>query len=156
MGWIQSINQLTEGEIIAIDGKTLRRSYDKRAKKLVIHMVSAWGSANGLVLGIVKIDEKSNEITAIPELLKALEIKGCIVTIDAMGCQKDIAKTIIDKGGDYVLSLKGNQGNMHEQVELYFQQYLQSGKEDPAIQYYETTVQSGGGCNIDIYHFLRF
>jgi len=111
---------VTQGEIVAIDGKTLRRSYDKANNKAAIHMVSAWAAGNGIVLGQLKTDEKSNEITAIPNLLKLLEISGCIVTIDAMGCQRAIAEQIIDQQGDYVLGLKGNQGVLHDAVEGFF------------------------------------
>ncbi len=120
LSWVRSAVKVTDGEIVPIDGKTLRRSYDSRSGKAAIHMVSAWGTKNGLVLGQVKTDEKSNEINAIPQLLELLEIKGCIVTIDAMGCQKKIAEQVIDQGGDYVLGLKGNQGSLLEAVEKIF------------------------------------
>lgn len=120
MSWIEAISELTEGQVVAIDGKRLRHSYDNRLGKAAIHMVSAWASANRLVLGQLKTDEKSNEITAIPELLKFLTIKGCIVTIDAMGCQTEIAKVIIAGQGDYVLALKGNQGTLHDQIQDLF------------------------------------
>ncbi len=119
--WTRSISELSQGEIIAIDGKTLRRSFDRSCDKTAIHMVSAWANTNRLVLGQVKVDEKSNEITAIPQLLKMLEIQGCIVTIDAMGCQKEIATTIVDQEADYVLALKGNQGLLHEEIQLFFE-----------------------------------
>lgn len=118
--WVRSVAQLSAGEIIAIDGKTLRHSYDTGGNKGAIHMVSAWASQNRLVLGQVKVADKSNEITAIPALLQVLDLHGCIVTIDAMGTQKAIAEQIIAGGGDYVLSLKGNQGNLHEDVEQLF------------------------------------
>lgn len=117
--WIQSVTKATHGDVIAIDGKTLRRSHDINADKSAIHMVSAWSSANGVVLGQEKTAEKSNEITAIPELLNSLAIKGCIVSIDAMGCQKDIAEKIIKQKGNYLLALKGNQGNLHEEVSSF-------------------------------------
>lgn len=120
LSWIKTIASLTAGEVIAIDGKTVRHSYDQGKNQGAIHMVSAWASQNRLVLGQVKVKEKSNEITAIPQLLKVLEIKGCIVTIDAMGTQKEIAKIITERGGDYVLSLKGNQGNIHKDVRQLF------------------------------------
>jgi predicted transposase YbfD/YdcC len=94
LGWIKSISNVTEGEVIAIDGKTLRHSYDNAQDQGAIQMVSAWATANRLVLGQVKVDSKSNEITAIPELLKVLSLRGCIVTIDAIGCQKEIVKLI--------------------------------------------------------------
>jgi predicted transposase YbfD/YdcC len=120
LNWIRAVSELTQGEVVAIDGKTLRRSFDRVAGKGAIHMVSAWATANRLVLGQEKVDEKSNEITAIPALLRLLELEGCIVTIDAMGCQKEIARTIVEQGADYVLALKGNQGILHEEVELFF------------------------------------
>jgi len=122
--WVKSVSQVLKGEVVAIDGKTLRHSYDQGADKGAIHMVSAWSSANRLVLGQRKVDDKSNEITAIPELLKLLEITGCIVTIDAMGCQKEIASQIVQQGGDYVLALKGNQGNLFEDVQWLFEQAI--------------------------------
>ncbi|MCI5222859.1 MAG: ISAs1 family transposase [Candidatus Electrothrix sp. AR4] len=93
--WIRAAGEITKGQVVAMDGKTLRRSYDKKSNKAAIHMVSAWASASRLVLGQVKTDEKSNEITAIPELLDFLDIKGCIVTIDAMGCQKKLGAAVI-------------------------------------------------------------
>ncbi len=120
IAWMQGIAEITEGDIIAIDGKTLRGSYSTEAGKSAIHMVSAWSSANGVVLGQEKTAAKSNEITAIPELLNSLAIQGCLVSIDAMGCQKDIAKQIIAKQGDYLLALKGNQGTLHDEVDSFF------------------------------------
>jgi len=148
LNWIKAINQLTKGEIIAIDGKTLRRSHDRKNGKSAIHMVSAWASANGIVLGQRKIDDKSNEITAIPELLKAIEIEGCIVTIDAMGCQKKIAESIVEKKADYVFSLKGNQSKLHDDIQLYFQEQLLNRFGDSTPDYYETT--DGGHGKIEI------
>lgn len=120
MGWVQSVSTVTSGDVVAIDGKTLRRSHNRKEGVPAIHMVSAWSSENGLVLGQEKTAEKSNEITAIPQLLDVLELKGCIVTIDAMGCQTAIAKKIIQKKADYVLALKGNQGNLYSEVSEYF------------------------------------
>jgi len=145
MNWVAAIEELTKGEIVSIDGKTLRRSHDIGNGKSAIHMVSAWAGTNGIVLGQRKTDDKSNEITAIPELLKMLEIQGCIVTIDAMGCQRSIAETIIDKKADYVFSLKGNQGNLHDDVELFFQDYLKKGHR---FEYHETV--NGGHGKIEI------
>ena len=118
--WVTDLTNLTDGEVIAIDGKCIRRSLDKASNKAAIHMVSAWARQNGLVLGQVKVDEKSNEITAIPKLLSRLDISGAVITIDAMGCQKKIAEQIIQQGGDYVLSLKGNQGSLQGDVSTYF------------------------------------
>lgn len=122
LSWIAAISQLSQGEIVAIDGKTVRGSYDCNHGKGAIHMVSAWASANRLVLGQRKVDEKSNEITAIPELLSVLSIAGCIVTIDAMGCQRQIADAIIEAGADYVLALKDNQPSLFEDVQWLFEQ----------------------------------
>jgi predicted transposase YbfD/YdcC len=120
LSWVRSVSRRTASEVIAIDGKTARRSYDKGQGKGAIHMVSAWASQNRLVLGQRKVDDKSNEITAIPELLNVLDLQGCIVTIDAMGTQKAIAAQIVAQGGDYVLALKGNQGNLFEDIEQLF------------------------------------
>jgi|tagenome__1003787_1003787.scaffolds.fasta_scaffold20622902_1 predicted transposase YbfD/YdcC len=125
--WIASVQELTAGEVIAVDGKQLRRSHDATAGKAAIHMVSAWATGNGLVLGQRKVDDKSNEITAIPELLQKLEISGCIVTIDAMGCQTKIAETIVAKEADYVLALKENHGLLYEDVAFLFDDLEQSG-----------------------------
>lgn len=118
--WVGSIAQLKSGQVIALDGKQLRRSHDKGAGHSAIHMLSAWASENQLVLGQLRVDEKSNEITAIPELLEALDIHDCIVTIDAMGCQTAIAQTIVDGGGDYLLQLKENQRLLYADTELLF------------------------------------
>lgn len=118
--WAADLAQLSEGEVVAIDGKTVRRSLDTASKKAAIHMVSAWAQQNHLVLGQEKVDDKSNEITAIPKLLEQLDIAGAVVTIDAMGCQKKIAQQITHQGGDYVLSLKGNQGEFHKDVAAWF------------------------------------
>jgi predicted transposase YbfD/YdcC len=121
LSWIQQVAQITEGRIISIDGKRLCGS-GTQGKKAIVHMVSAWCNTNNMVLGQVKTDDKSNEITAIPELLKLLNIKGCSITIDAMGCQKDIADKIIEMGGDYVLAVKGNQGNLLDDILEAFQE----------------------------------
>jgi predicted transposase YbfD/YdcC len=118
--WVADLASITQGDVIAIDGKCLRRSLDKASKKAAIHMVSAWAQQNSLVLGQVKVDDKSNEITAIPQLLSRLDIAGAGVTIDAIGCQKKIAAQIKRQGGDYVLSLKGNQGSLHDDVKTFF------------------------------------
>jgi predicted transposase YbfD/YdcC len=117
--WTREVAGRIEG-VIAIDGKTVRRSHDRGEGKAAIHMVSAWGQANGLVLGQVKTEEKSNEITAIPKLLEQLDVRGCIVTIDAMGCQSRIAEKIVERGGDYLLAVKGNQKTLHEDIERHF------------------------------------
>jgi predicted transposase YbfD/YdcC len=121
MEWVQAIHTLTEGQVIAIDGKQLRGSADREKGKQAINLVSAWATANQLVLGQVKMDEKSNEITAIPQLLKMLELTGCLVTIDAIGTQRDIAQQIVEQGGDYLLAVKENQGHLYEDLVYLFQ-----------------------------------
>jgi predicted transposase YbfD/YdcC len=125
LNWVQSVFEITDGQVIAIDGKTLRGSFERGCKRAMIHMVSAWATHNHIVLGQRKVDEKSNEITAIPGLLEVLALAGAIVTIDVMGCQTEIAKQITDQGGDYVLALKGNQGNLHKDVIQQFEQAQQ-------------------------------
>lgn len=120
MQWVQAIVSVTKGQVVAIDGKTARRSHDAPAGKEAIHLVNAWATANRLVLGQAKVDAKSNEITAIPELLRLLDVSGCIVTIDAMGCQREIAQQITEAGADYVLAVKENQGRLHEDVRDLF------------------------------------
>ena len=154
LSWIKSIAQLTQGEVIAIDGKTLRHSYDRGKNQGAIHMVSAWACQNSLVLGQMKIEEKSNEITAIPQLLKILEIQGCIVTIDAMGTQKEIAQEIIQRGGDYILSLKGNQGNIHQDVKQLFDWGLKTNFENIPHETYSTINKGHGRIEIRRYWLL--
>jgi predicted transposase YbfD/YdcC len=118
VSWVQAISQLVDGEVIAIDGKTARRAYEKEGNPL--HIVSAFATTNGITLGQRAIDKKSNEITAIPKLLKTLQLKGCIVTIDAMGCQKDIAETVLKGKADYVLAVKGNQKIIYQDLQHLF------------------------------------
>ena len=132
--WMQSVNRLSKGEIIAIDGKTLRGSYDRGDRLSTIHMINAFASKNKMVLGQLSTDVKSNEITAIPELLKLLEIKGAIVSIDAMGCQKEIAKTIIEQGADYLLAVKGNQPSLHEAVKTMFTDFKNAKADNLKIE----------------------
>jgi predicted transposase YbfD/YdcC len=120
LAWVESVATLLPGDVIAIDGKTLRRTFDTASQKAAIHMVSAWATAQGLCLGQVKTDAHSNEITAIPRLLAVLALAGRIVTIDAIGCQPAIARRIRDRGGDYVLSLKANQPRLHEDIQALF------------------------------------
>lgn len=147
MEWVQSLSDLIEGQVIAIDGKTARRTKDRATGKAALHVVSAWARDNELVLGQIKVDDKSNEITAIPELLKMLDINGCIITIDAMGTQKDIAEDIIEGGADYVLSLKENQKTLYEDVELFFkEEILTQSKEklEKESKYYKTLDNSHG------------
>ena len=143
LSWIQEVCETMAG-VVAIDGKTHRGSHDKRLNKGAIHMVSAWGAANGVVLGQMKVGDKSNEITAIPQLIAVLNLQGCIVTIDAMGCQTEIAAQIIEKKGDYVLSLKGNQGQMHEDTQEMFAHFEKIGFANVAHDYHKT-VNKGHG-----------
>lgn len=136
LNWINSSVKTINKDIVSIDGKTLRRSYDKKSNKAAIHMVSAWSSLNECVLGQIKTEEKSNEITAIPELLKALNINGCIITIDAMGTQKKIAEEIISGGGDYILPVKGNHPTLHRELTAFFD-CMQTEHKDKKILYTE-------------------
>lgn len=122
---ITALHEITEGQVVAIDGKTLRRSFDRASSKSAIHMVSAWASANHISLGQVVVEEKSNEITAIPKLLKILELSGCLVTIDAMGCQVEIARTIVEAKADYVLAVKDNQPTLARGIDAFFVEHAQ-------------------------------
>jgi predicted transposase YbfD/YdcC len=132
VAWVASLSGVPAG-VIAIDGKTVRRSGQKRSGKAPIHMVSAFAARQRLVLGQVKVAEKSNEIVAIPKLLGMLAIERAIITIDAMGCQRDIAQKIIDKNADYVLALKGNQGSLRDDVEVFATEQKASGFADTTI-----------------------
>src|SRR5688572_10078376 len=138
VAWVAALTG-APAAVIAIDGKTLRRSYQKKGAKAPIHMVSAFAARQRLVLGQVKVAEKSNEIVAIPALLAMLAIEGAIVTIDAMGCQRDIARKIIDKKADYVLALKGNQGTLREDVELFANEQKANEFKDTTVSGSETT-----------------
>lgn len=142
LNWVRGVAKLTKGEIVAIDGKALRGSKD--GEKGAIYMVSAWANANGIVLGQMKVNEKTNEIKAIPDLLRILAIKGCIVTIDAIGCQKNIAKDIINKEANYVLSLKENHPLLHQEVVQYFETCKEDGFKDVNFNYYEELDKGHG------------
>lgn len=120
LSWTQELHQKTQGQVIALDGKMLRHSFDTASGRGAIHMVSAWASGSGLVLGQVKVDDKSNEITALPRLLEMLDLSGAVVTADAMGCQKAIAAQIMEQGGDYMLALKDNHPRLHDEVRRLF------------------------------------
>jgi predicted transposase YbfD/YdcC len=124
LNWTAALAKATGGRLIALDGKTLRRSFQAAGGRAAIHMVSAWCDANRLVLGQLAVEEKSNEITAIPALLELLDIQGAVVTIDAIGCQKDIAQKVLDGGGDYVLAVKDNHKTLHEDVKLYMDEAI--------------------------------
>lgn len=148
LAWVQAINELTQGQIVAVDGKTLRRSHDHPLGMDAIHMVSAWATANRLVLGQAKVAAKSNEITAIPELLRLLELSGCIVTIDALGCQAEVAATIVDQGADYVLAVKENQGRLYEDVKDLFDGYDSIQFQGVPHGYHQTTHKGHGRIEI--------
>jgi hypothetical protein len=126
VAWVTSIAQLTTGEVVAIDGKALRGTR-QTGKKTLVHMVSAWANSNNLVLGQRKVEDKSNEITAIPKLLQALELTGTVVTIDAMGCQRAIAEHIVEKKADYILAVKQNQGHLLEEIKDSFRMLSMEG-----------------------------
>ena len=143
--WTQAIAKDTGEKVIAIDGKTLRRSFDNANGKAAIHMVSAWACENKMVFGQIATDEKSNEITAIPKLLKMLVLEGSVVTIDAMGCQKKIAETIRESKGDYVFSLKGNHGTLHDEVKLFLDDVIAKGGD---YDYNQTADGSHGRVKI--------
>lgn len=142
--WVKAIADLTKGEVIAIDGKTARRSHQKEAGIKALHLVSAWATRNRLVLGQIKVDEKSNEITAVPELLRLLAIKGCIVTVDALNTQKDISQEICEQGSDYVLALKENHPNLYNEVVGIFDAVRRDDNEDGEIRITESH-ESGHG-----------
>jgi predicted transposase YbfD/YdcC len=136
--WVEAVTERTRGQVVAIDGKTLRRSHDRSNDKKAIHMISAWAASNQIVLGQLKTEEKSNEITAIPHLLKLLDISGCIITIDAMGTQKKIAQTIINCGADYILAVKENHKTLHDDTVLLFKDRGNSESQEIVYDEYET------------------
>jgi predicted transposase YbfD/YdcC len=146
--WVQAAASITDDQIVALDGKTLRRSHDRSKGKAAIHMVSAWASANRLVLGQVKVDEQSNEITALPALLQVLALKGCIGTIDALGCQTEIVNTIMAQEADYVLALKGNQGTLHREVQDLFAHAHATHFQDVAHDFHETVNKGHGRIEV--------
>lgn len=145
--WVATLREHISNEVIAIDGKTIRRSKNTAKGKRALHVVSAWANENQLVLGQLAVEEKSNEITAIPALLKLLHIKGCIVTIDAMGTQKDIAATIIECGGEYVLQVKDNQKMLREDISYYLEQEVMSEPKSTlrAAQQIAKTIEKSHG-----------
>lgn len=153
--WIASLRGTAAGEeIVAIDGKALRRSHDRRRKLGPLFLVSAWSVQRGISLGQLATEEKSNEITAIPELLEQIDVTNAVVTIDAAGCQKEIAAKIIDGGGDYVLALKGNQGTLHKAVEDYLGTQMDNDFADVTVRTYEEVVKGHG--RVDRLHYYQF
>lgn len=148
LAWIQAVSAVTRGQVVAIDGKVLRGSCNRMLGKAGIAMVSAWATANHLVLGQVKVEDKSNEITAIPKLLQVLEIAGCIVTIDAIGCQLDIAQAIVEQDADYVLVVKKNQGHLYEDIQTLFDAAHEVNFQDIPHDYHKTTDKAHGRLEI--------
>jgi predicted transposase YbfD/YdcC len=144
--WLRGMRQAAPaaGEVVAIDGKTLRRTCDRARGLGALHLVSAWATANGLTLGQVAVGAEPNEVTAIPRLIELLDLKGCVVTIDAAGCQKDVAAQIVAKEADYVLALKGNQPTLYEQVSDYFLEQLEKEGPDRKLRHH-SEVEEGHG-----------
>lgn len=146
--WVAGLVEVTKGEIVAIDGKTLRRSFRDAGNKAFVHMVSAWAASNRVVLGQVKTEEKSNEITAIPKLLDVLHIKGAVVTIDAMGCQKDIAEKIVQRRADYMLAVKDNQPTLLADIKASFAAATEDPRFDEIVDFAETTDKGHGRTEV--------
>jgi predicted transposase YbfD/YdcC len=151
LNWITALQEISEGQIVAIDGKTLRRSYDKASSKSAIHMVSAWATANHISLGQVVVDAKSNEITAIPKLLELIEVSGALVTIDAMGCQTAIAAKIVDADADYCLAAKGNQPTLHNGLVDFFSDHLEDDFARHPVRRFETEEKAHGREDLRTY-----
>jgi predicted transposase YbfD/YdcC len=146
--WVEGVFRVTHGQVIAIDGKSARRSHQRAIGQDAIHLVSAWASANQLTLGQLKVNGKSNEISAIPELLNLLDVQGCIVTIDAIGTQTAIATTIVEHHADYILALKGNQAHLLEDVQEWFGYAQQQGWQDVPHTYAESINKVSGRVEI--------
>ena len=153
--WTAAVCEATGGEIIAIDGKTLRHSFDRRSGKNALHLVSAWAVKNHLLLGQTAVDQKSNEITAIPKLLEILDLTGAVVTIDAMGCQKQIVRQIRDGGGDYVIGLKGNQQHLQEAAEQEFTKHMEDDFAHVACRQHHTQEQGHGRTEERSYYQMK-
>jgi predicted transposase YbfD/YdcC len=142
--WVTALQEVTGGQVLAIDGKTLRGSYRRGDAKAAVHMVSAWATANHLSLGSTAVDAKSNEITAIPRLLELIDVSGALVTIDAMGCQKEIAQKILDGGADYVLAVKDNQPTLHAAVRAFFDEHRDTDFAATPCRRYRTEERGHG------------
>lgn len=153
LSWITALHDITDGQVIAIDGKTLRRSFDAANSKAAIHMVSAWATLNHISLGQVVVDAKSNEITAIPKLLEILELSGAMVTIDAMGCQTEIARQIVDAKADYCLAVKGNQPTLHQGIVDFFDDHMEDDFARTPVRSYQTE-EAGHGRDEIRYYFI--
>ena len=150
-----SSDESCEQRLIAIDGKTCRRSHDASQGLAALHIVSAWASEEGIALGQVATEAKSNEITAIPQLLQQIDLTNSLITIDAMGCQKDIAKDIVMGGGDFVIAVKDNQPKLREAIEAYFEQHLQTNLEDLKYRSYETREETHGRIDERSYYLTK-
>src|SRR5205823_7591653 len=142
--WLNDLREKWGGKQVAIDGKTLRGSHDGDARPNALHLVSAWATEARLFLGQLAVDQKSNEITAIPQLLELLDITGDTITIDAMGCQKEIAKTIVGKGADYVLAVKDNQPTLHQAIHEAFIQFADDDYLEPSLRRFKTIGRDHG------------
>ena len=152
LSWITALHEVTDGQVVAIDGKTLRRSFDAASSKAAIHMVSAWATANHISLGQVVVDEKSNEITAIPKLLEMLALSGALVTIDAMGCQTEIASAIVEADADYVLAVKGNQPTLHDGLVFFFADHQADDFARVNVRRHETHEHGHGRDEMRFYY----
>jgi predicted transposase YbfD/YdcC len=155
LGWMQAVVGASRGKLVAIDGKALRHSFDTAKGKSALHLVSAWASANHLLLGQQAVADKSNEITAIPELLKLLDLEGALVTIDAMGCQERIAEEIVAGGADYVLAVKDNQPTLHDDVQRVFLEALENDFAGVAHRYHHTKDEAHGRTEERHYHIIE-
>ncbi len=144
LSWITSLHEITSGQVIAIDGKTLRRSYDAASSKSAIHMVSAWATMNHISLGQVVVDAKSNEITAIPKLLDLIDVSGGMVTIDAMGCQTEIIETIVEKKADACIAVKKNQPKLYAAIEQHFDALIETDFEDAKVRWMDSSEKGHG------------
>jgi len=153
--WMQDVSVLTKGTIVSIDGKTMRGSADASTGRNAIHIVNAWADTNQLILSQIKTEDKSNEITAIPELIKIMNVENCIITTDAMGCQTKIAETIIDKKADYVLAVKGNQPSLHQDIKLFFDDAQKSGFENISYEMHKTSEKGHGRIDINQYFLVN-
>jgi predicted transposase YbfD/YdcC len=156
--WITDAIQTDDSSpdlLIAIDGKTCRRSHDASQQLGALHIVSAWASEEGIALGQVATEEKSNEITAIPELLKQIDLTDSLITIDAMGCQKEIARDIVDGGGDFAISVKDNQPTLKETIEMYFEQHLELDLQELKYRFHETSESAHGRIDERSYFLTR-
>ncbi len=146
--WVESVFQVTKGQVIAIDGKTVRGSHTKQIGNGAIHLLSAWVSTNGIVMGQPKVDSKSNEIVAMPELLRLLDVSGCMVTIDAMGCQTKIAQTSRDEKADYILQVKDNQSHLKQDLQDWFAYGDKQAFKGMQMDFHQTTHKTSGRMEI--------